>query len=485
MPGDKNGKIDKKTKAIQERLDAFASSLPDPCGPRPGRLQLLAVILGFLSIVLAENHYRFLLGLLDLYSPFSQKEIADASGKSPATVYAGRMEAASGKAPRIGRERNEGAGRKKTTDKVAGLLDEIIRFVELRSYGPCTRGIGEYTAATAAGIRDFILRKLGVAMSVTAVRCLLLANGIRLRKNRKLMYANQDCENTVQRAVRHMQFDYIDTVKARIGDSSAIVLSLDCKKKENLGCFSSGGTSYTLKDRPVVVSDHDFFKPLDFSTLEDMDDLLDRQEGKAIPYGIYDIQMNKGYVNVGITHDTPGFIRASLEKFLPDILDDHPGAGKIFILCDGGGSNSSRSSEFKWRIAQFSRAAGMPVEVVHYPPYRSKFNPVERKLFAPVSRRFSESPLFSLRTVLAKLNGTTTKKGLVVKASLDVGVYELKQKPTQEQMGMFSIEYTGPTKDLKSKLSYVIDGTAMTGDAFTEAERKTVFDLRQNTAAGE
>ena len=258
---------------------------------------------------LEEHHYRFLLGLLDVYSKITQCKLAEIAGSSPNTIKKGREEVESKTAPDAARQRKKGGGRKRIVDGYAGLLDEIKKYISLRSYGPCTRGMGDYTIATAKGIRDFIRMKFHVMISTSAVRGLLLVNGIILRKNKKLIYGNQDGETSMQMAVRHAQFDYIAKVRENEGSDENVFLSMDCKKKENLGDFGSGIELLTLPDEPVCTQDHDYFKELKVITLKDLDDLLDRQEGKASPYCIYDIPKNKGYFNVGISHDTPEFCR--------------------------------------------------------------------------------------------------------------------------------------------------------------------------------
>ena len=480
------GKFTSKDNAMQQKMQSFVDNLPNKKQCFDSASEILFLILPFLRIVLDENIFRFLLGILASCTNISRKQIAECAGCSVKTVQKGKKAVQARTCPDFRRVRAKGAGRKKLLETIPCLKQEIMKFVELRSYGPCTKGTQEYTAATADGIRQMLARRLGKKVSSSAIYLMLISWGIRLRTNKKLLYGNEGKETEAQKAIRHLQFDYIYSVREKASDSNCIVLSMDCKKKEILGPFArQGGSSYTLPGQPLKVNEHDFMIPLDISSLKDMDDLLDRQEGKAIPYGIYDLGTNKAYVSVGISHDTPEFVAASLYRFIDRIRQDHPAATILYLLCDGGGSNNSRSKAFKYQIALLSRKIGMKIVVVHYPPYRSKFNPIERKLFAYISKRFERTVLYNLRTVLDEINHTVTKNGLKVIAELDTGIYELKQKPSPAQMELVKMRYVGTNDNSITKLSYIIDGTESDDLDIPDVRRMTVFDLRNNNAKKE
>ena len=304
-------------------------------------------------------------------------------------------------------------------------MAEIKRYVELRSYGPCTQGTQQYTLATVEGCR-LMLKKKGYTVATSTVFSYFASASIRCRMNKKLLYGNQKTETESQKAIRHSQFDLINKILDNVNDPEKIVLSIDGKKKENLGHNAARKASYTLPGKEHLSGDHDFFKPLNVTTLNGEKDLLCREEGKAIPYGIYDIVMNKGYVNTGISSDTPEFVRYSIKRFFDEILKDHPHARELILLCDGGGSNNSRCVSFRYQMAILSKQIGMKITIIHYPPYRSKFNKIERHLFAYISKNFERSQLVSLQCVLDLIRATTTKKGLTVRAELDPGYYKRK-----------------------------------------------------------
>ncbi len=473
----KKTKKSKKKVCVSKRqtdINKFTAELPDKPQDINNIHELLYFLFPFLRASLSESAFRFLLGVISVHTILSVTEVAELAGSSASTIQKGREEVFSKTQPSLSEQRKEGAGRKTVSELRPDIEEAVKEFVRLRSYGPCTKEISEYTAATLASIQEFIQKKFSVHVSRTAIRGILRRNGIRLRTNKKLLYANQGKETGVQRTIRHLQFDYIDSVLQKAGDPKYILLSADCKKKENIGEFKATGASYSFEDDPVKANEHDFMTPLAKETLTGLDDLLDRQEGKAIPYGIYDISLNKGYVNVGMSTDTPEFVAESLNRFIDEIMADHPGAEKIYLLCDGGGSNNARSKVMKYYLSMVSKRIKLKIEVVHYPPYRSKFNKIERMVFAPISKKFERTPLRSLRTVLALIRNTTTSKGLVMRAELDDGAYEKGKSLSKEEIESFTVTYTGPTINSTTKLSYILDGSTM--KETTWERRKSVLN---------
>ncbi len=481
-----NPSIEKKDKAsIKEqkeikKADFIIRALSQPCLNINSVTGLLKFLLPILRECLSELMFTYLLGGLSIHTTLTNKQVAECASCSTKRIQRGRRFIFERRPPSFTRQRGKGAGRKSVIDQHPHILKGILKHVQLRSYGPCTKDIAEYTDATINGIREFVKRKYNILISRATIYSILKESNIRLRTNKKLLYGNQGKETAVQRTIRHKQFDYIYKVLELVDKPNYIVLSIDCKKKENLGRFKCSGKSYTLPGEPVKTNDHDFFKALNINTLKDLDDLLNREEGKAIPYGIYDIQMNKGYYNVGITHDTPQFVTASLLHYMPRIKKDHPKAKELILLCDGGGSNAARSRVFKLCMAHLSKVINLKIRIVHYPPYRSKFNPIERKVFSITSKKFERTVLLNLRTLLTVLNSTSTKKGLTVDVSLDLGIYELKQKVSDEQMKAISIKNIGPTKGSTTSLSYTIDGrkTKFIDDGFQIIPSKTVLNSK-------
>ena len=473
-------KMTAKQKLQQQRMQRVVDDISSGIRYRSSTEDILRIILPFIRIFLEENLFRYLLGLLNVYTNLTAEMIANCAGCLSSTVRSGRKDVESGKLPDVRRQRRRNAGRKTFEYRNPRLISEILKYVRLRSYGPCTKDIAEYTAVTLTGIQSFIKKKFSIFIAESTIYRILITHDIRLRTNKKLLYANSGTETESQRVTRHLQFDYIDEILQKADDPKCIILSVDCKKKENLGSFHSGGRCYAFKNDEVKTEDHTFFKPLKTNTLEHLDDLLDRQEGKAIPYGVMDYTMNKAYISVGITHDTPEFVAKSIERFFDRIRKDHPDAEDVYILCDGGGSNNARSLVFKYYMTMLSQKIGMKITIVHYPPYRSKFNKIERHVFAQISKKFERSVLYNLRTVLALIQSTTTSKGLTVEAELDTEIYHIGQKLTPDQQALIRVKYIGPTKDADTKLSYLIDGTKLEDSSFPSISHKTVFDTKED-----
>ncbi len=464
----------KNAKRVNFLIDVFAQA-PLNIKTMTGLLKLLLPIL---KNLLSELEFTILIGGIAIHTCLTNRIVARCAGCNMKRVSRGRNYINKKTFPPFARQRHKGAGRKSVVDHHPYILKAIKKYVELRSYGPCTKEIAEYTDATVSGIRDFIKKKYNITIGRATIWVILKKTEIRLRTNKKLLYGNQVKETEAQRTIRHIQFDYIYKVRELTDDPQYIVLSIDCKKKENLGRFKCPGKSYTLPGEPVKTLDHDFFKALNITTLKNLDDLLDREEGKAIPYGIYDIQMNKGYYNIGITHDTPQFVVASLLHYMDKIKIDHPKAKELILLCDGGGSNAAKSRVFKLYLAYLSKEINLKIRVVHYPPYRSKFNPIERRVFSVSSKKLERTVLLNLRTLIATLKATSTNKGLTVETNLDIGIYDLKQTVSDEQLKAIHLTTVGPTKDSPIPLSYTIDGskTVFINPGFQISPRRNVLE---------
>ena len=476
-PSSAKKKMDKKTRTRKERLEKVVGMLPNSSLKINTVIGLLSLLLPFLRALLDENAYRYTLGMIAFHCTITTKQLCLVAQCCKKTVMKGKKEFREGIIPDFTRQRNEGAGRKHILDSTLRMA--ILKYVRLRSYGPCTKGMQEYSAATLSSIRAFLQDKYHVTVSRSAIQAFLKEQDIRLRTNKKLLYGNQGKETDAQKTIRHSQFELIYKMIELIKNPNFIVLFMDCKKKEILGNLKCTGKTYTFKSEEVISSDHDYLKPLTVATLKDMDDLLDRMEGKAIPFGFYDAAMSKAYINVGISHDTPEFIAWSLLRFFDRIKADHPGATELILFCDGGGSNNARSHVFKKYVEEISSKIGMKVTVIHYPPYRSKFNWIERRVFAPISKKFERSMLFNLRTVLALINSTTTQTGLTCIAELDSRVYSTGVKITDEQYEAIAVTYLSAPNGVTTGLAYTIDGIGKKTE-YLDKIPPTVFEIKQN-----
>lgn len=460
-----------------ETINSYPQSITDP-------KILLELIFLFLRSYLGENAYRYVIGIICHHGCFSKKEICDMADVCYKTLNKGIKEYKSGISPDRNRQRKPGGGRKKATVNHPSLKSIINELIDTEIYGSCIGKAKIYTSMSLKKIQDALSKTGdGIVLATSTIRTVLKEMKISKKKNRKLFCGNQHSITESEKKIQNEHFKFIEEEMRAAQAEDDPALSIDCKKKEQLGNYAYNGACYTFHKLALKVMDHDFVKKLIISTLTDINDLLTRTEGKAIPFGVYDIFKNKGYVNVGITHDTPAFSTASIERFLPEILKGYPSAKKLVLFADGGGSNGSRSHQFKFEIAKLADRIKMPIEVIHYPPYKSKYNKIEHRLFSEISKSFNGLPLLNLKVLLERIRATVTKTGLSCKAELDVHYYTLKEKPSKEDEASIIIKYIGPTKG-SNHWSYIIYGTT-DKRGLEVKERPTVFDIRDMIINGE
>jgi len=277
------------------------------------------------------------------------------------------------------------------------------------------------------------LASVGIEVSPRTVARLLGKMGFSLRVNQK----KRSRATKISPETRDRQFVKIAEVRADFSARSQPVISVDAKKKELIGCFRNPGTSWSRK--PVEVNDHDF--PSD-------------SIGKAVPYGIYDVQANLGTVYVGTSHDTAEFAVDSIEAWwLSEGQHRYPGAKELAILADGGGSNGSTRRAWKLQLQrQLSKRHGVTVTVAHFPPGTSKWNPIEHRMFSEISKNWAGRPLDSWETMLKYIRTTRTKAGLALRAHLVERTYETGVKISDDQMSGIPIT----RRDLLPQWNYTI-----------------------------
>jgi hypothetical protein len=282
-------------------------------------------------------------------------------------------------------------------------MDRIAELMRYETAGDPMTGL-KWTHKTTARIADE-LRSLGIDVSPRTVARLLKQMGFSLRVNHKKLA--RVCKTPPED--RDAQFAHINQLRDRCAAEGRPIISVDTKKKELIGLFKNRGAAWSRE--PVAVNDHDF--PSDAI-------------GKAIPYGIYDIQANRGTVFVGTSRETPKFAVDSIEKWwLTEARHRYPEADELVILADGGGANGSTRRAWKYDLhRQLCARHGLTVTVAHYPPGASKWNPIEHRLFSEISKNWAGRPLDSYETVLNYLRTTTTTTGLQVHAHLVKRQYE-------------------------------------------------------------
>ncbi len=276
--------------------------------------------------------------------------------------------------------------------------------------GDPTTGL-KWTRRTTQKIAEE-LKSLRIDVSAKTVGKLLKQMGFSLRVNHKKLSGGSGAE-------RDEQFAYIAELRERFAQTGSPVVSVDTKKKELVGNFKNGGSAWNRE--PVLVNDHDF---------------RSAAQGIAIPYGIYDVQVNRGSVFIGTSYDTPQFAVDNLEKWWRyDGQRRYPDATRLLVLADGGGSNGPRNRAWKyWLQNRLCDRHRLSVTVCHYPTGASKWNPIEHRLFSEISKNWAARPLDSYETVLNYVRSTSTSTGLTVKSYLVRKNYPKGERITDERM---------------------------------------------------
>ena len=303
--------------------------------------------------------------------------------------------------PVAARVRSAGGGRKKRTEIDPGLRDALEALVD-----PMTRGHPEsplrWTCKSTRKLAEELQRQQHPVTDRT-VAALLKGAGYSLQANRKTKEGAGNPD-------RNAQFEYINAQVIEFQGRQQPVVSVDTKKKELVGEFKNGGQEWQPKGKPEDVNVHDF---------------PDKKLGKAIPYGVYDLASNEGWVSVGIDHDTARFATASILRWWREMgAQRFPRATELMITADGGGSNSSRNRLWKVALQELADELGLTLQVCHFPPGTSKWNKIEHRLFCFITKNWRGRPLTSYEVIVSLIGSTTTKTGLKVRAALDTSTYE-------------------------------------------------------------
>ena len=315
------------------------------------------------------------------------------------------------------RIRAEGGGRKKITENQPELLEKLDMIVDPESYGDPMRPL-RWTTKSLRNLAEE-LQKNGFRIGKDTVGVLLKKLGFSLQQNQKMKQVGNESPD------RDAQFRHINSTAVEYMRSGDPVISIDCKKKENIGNFKNNGADYRPKGKPTEVLDHDFPLPA---------------AGKASPYGIYDITNNEGYVNVGISSDTAEFAVNSIRCWWYYIGKKRfPKAEKLYITADGGGSNGARCKLWKVKLQELADELNIPIEVSHFPPGTSKWNKIEHRLFSQITRNWKGQPLTSLEVIVNLIAATTTNTGLNVKCSADLNEYKTGIKVSDEELNQLNI----------------------------------------------
>jgi hypothetical protein len=342
--------------------------------------------------------------------------VVEATGISRSTVSRGIRELESERAVEPGRIRRVGGGRKPTIENNPALLADLGGLLEPSISGDPQSPL-RWTSKSVRKLADE-LRVMGHEVSHQFIANLLHDAGYSLQGNRK------DKEGRAH-PDRNAQFEHINRkVKSRQRRRQPVI-SVDTKKKELVGDFKNGGKEWRPEGSPERVRVHDFKIP---------------ELGKAIPYGVYDLTKNAGWVSVGIDHDTATFAVQTIRRWWQTMgRHAYPKANSLMITADAGGSNGARNRLWKWELHKLATRTGLNITVCHFPPGTSKWNKIEHRLFSYITMNWRGKPLASLATIVNLIAATTTKTGLHVRCELDKRPYPKGKKVTDGQMAKIKI----------------------------------------------
>lgn len=346
--------------------------------------------------------------------------VARATGLSRTTIHAGMRECQQSESDSFeetGRVRRPGGGRKPIQQQYPSLLEDLESLVDPETRGDPESPLRWTCKSTPKLARE--LQGMGYSVSQRTVCQLLWELGYSLQANRKTHEGSNHPD-------RNAQFKQIDETVKQFQQGHQPVISVDAKKKELVGHFKQTGTEWEPREAPTPVEVHDF---------------ADKELGKVIPYGVYDVSLNQGWVSVGIDHDTAQLAVEAIRQWWHRMGQPlYPQAREILITADCGGSNSYRARLWKWELQRLASELGLTIHVCHFPPGTSKWNKIEHRLFCQITQNWRGRPLVSREVVVNLIANTTTETGLKVRAALDEQSYPLGIEVTDEQFHSIRLE---------------------------------------------
>lgn len=336
--------------------------------------------------------------------------VAREAGVSKNTIKAGRREIEAGELFSPGKRlRRQGGGRKKQEEHDASLQADLEALLDPK--GDPMSPI-QWTTKSVAKLKEALAQQ-GHQLGDTAISNRLHAMGFSLRANKKTIEGSWHED-------RDAQFGHIKQKCEQFEAAGDPIISVDCKKKELIGNFKNNGREWQAEGEETTVNVYDY---------------LSLADGKAVPYGVYDLMHNRGFVNVGIDHDTAEFAVESIRRWWNQHGKHlYPEQTRLLITADGGGSNAARSRLWKREMQRLADETGLSITVCHFPPGTSKWNKIEHRLFSYISINWRAKPLISLETVIELISHTTTQEGLVVTAIKDANTYPTGIKVSDEQL---------------------------------------------------
>ena len=340
-----------------------------------------------------------------------------ATGVSRSTISRGIRELEAGELVEPGRTRRPGGGRKKATEKDPTLLMDLDSLVEPTASGDPDSPL-RWTSRSVRRLAGH-LRAMGHEVSHVLVADLLRELGYSLQANVKTREGPEHPD-------RDAQFRYINDTVRRFQKNGQPAISVDTKKKELIGDFKNPGREWRPQGSPERVRVHDFLIP---------------EQGKAVPYGVYDLTRNRGWVSVGVTHDTASFAVNAIRSWWKRMgRPTYRNADALLVTADAGGSNGPRVRLWKWELQRFANRTGLSISVLHFPPGTSKWNKIEHRLFSHIAMNWRGKPLTSLATVVSLIASTTTEQGLRVRSEIDETHYPKGVSITDAQMAKINLQ---------------------------------------------
>ncbi len=342
--------------------------------------------------------------------------LARVTGLSRQTVRTGITELRGTSALTVGRIRRPGGGRKPVEVADPAVLAELEALVEGHTAGSPMDAV-RWTSQSTTKLATTLTAQ-GHPVSPNTV-------GRLLRGLRYSLQANRKDKEGLSPPARNAQFEYLNAQSRDFLARGQPVVSVDTKKKELVGDFKNAGRTWRPVKRPIRVQVHDFPDP---------------KQGKAVPYGVYDVGTNRGFVNVGTSHDTPGFAVESLRLWWEhEGRQRYPTATGLLVFADGGGSNSAHSRVWKVRLQALADLLQLPITVGHLPPGTSKWNKIEHRLFAHISIHWRGQPLVDYDTIVSLIGTTSTTAGLTVTARLDLTTYPTGVAVTDAELAALAL----------------------------------------------
>ena len=350
------------------------------------------------------------------------KKVSDLANISRVTLIAGTKELLSNSKEITDdiidrRIRKKGGGRKKAVDIDTAIVDNLNELVNPYTVGDPMRALLWTSKSTRKLAEE--LKEQGFNVSYNVVNRLLQSEGYSLQSNKKTNEGGTHQD-------RDLQFQYINNKSLEFMAKNEAVISVDCKKKELVGEFKNNGREWAKKGQAEDVNVYDF---------------QSLSIGKAVPYGVYDINKNEGWVSVGVNYDTAQFAVSSIRNWWTEMgKKQYEATKKIYINADGGGSNSSRSRLWKVELQKFATEINKEIHVSHFPPGTSKWNKIEHRMFSFISMNWRAKPLVSFEVIVNLISATSTKNGLIINSKLDEKEYAKGIKISDKEMKEISID---------------------------------------------